>query len=836
MPLHLETITAYLHCPFKAWQTAREITGDKENFTGNNITLSVEKIASKDKLAVAAWMMATQAGITVHLKQYAAKAEKLLQEVTTSIHKEEPPALYKNKHCAECPFWQGCYKKLVEKDCLSLLAGMTPKVLSKYHSRGIFSITQLSHLFRPRRRDRQLANTKYLWELKALAIREQKTFILQAPEQELPEMQVFIDFEGIPEEQYIYLIGVLICENGKPPLAHSFWADTKASEEAVYRNLFDILKKYPEAIIYHYSSYETKHLKKASAAAFTQLEKRMVNLLSFFRTHVYPPTYGNGLKEIAGFLGFRWQDSAANGLQSIAWRKQWEQTRLPAWKERLLQYNLDDCKAMVAVYNWLKQLAINTLPDETRQVSQMKKHTPYKLQANAEYNEDFTYINKAAYFDYQRAKVYWRDKRKSPVKKALSEKQEERHRGKGKDGWQSKKINEIVIAPPRTECPTCGHTRIYQASKYRSWVQTDLKFTATGIRQHVTEYRASMGKCAACRRSHSNDVVRRPRFGDNLFAWVTNLYVTYHISNAMVSRLLEEQFGIWVSPLYFVNYKRRWWKQWQPEAEYIKQTVLCSPVLHIDETPVKLVKEKGYVWAFATSHTVYYHLSLTREAAFLHDWLKDYKGVIVTDFFPAYDVLPVKRQKCLIHLIRDLNDDLFKNPFDEAFKQLVTAFGKLLKKIIETVDKYGLKKARLQKHAKDTAAFYSQWVEKPGNGELSLKYSKRLKKHWPELWVFLEHDNVPWNNNNAEVAIKAFAQYRRGVNGQVNDKGLADYLQMLGIAQTCRYRDVPFLDMLRMKKGLWENVDKEAMPGILPFRQARLFSRALKIQSRQDWD
>jgi len=46
----------------------------------------------------------------------------------------------------------------------------------------------------------------------------------------------------------------------------------------------------------------------------------------------------------------------------------------------------------------------------------------------------------------------------------------------------------------------------------------------------------------------------------------------------------------------------------------------------------------------------------------------------------------------LIHLMRDLNDDVLSNPFDEQLKKLVTGFGDLLKPAVETVDRYGLKK------------------------------------------------------------------------------------------------------------------------------------------------
>jgi hypothetical protein len=42
----------------------------------------------------------------------------------------------------------------------------------------------------------------------------------------------------------------------------------------------------------------------------------------------------------------------------------------------------------------------------------------------------------------------------------------------------------------------------------------------------------------------------------------------------------------------------------------------------------------------------------------------------------------------LIHLIRDLNDDVLKHPYDGELKRLALAFAVLLKPMVETVDRY----------------------------------------------------------------------------------------------------------------------------------------------------
>src|SRR3954467_12436825 len=64
------------------------------------------------------------------------------------------------------------------------------------------------------------------------------------------------------------------------------------------------------------------------------------------------------------------------------------------------------------------------------------------------------------------------------------------------------------------------------------------------------------------------------------------------------------------------------------------------------------------------------------------------------------------------------------------------------------------------------------------------------------LFAFLSYDGVPWNNNNAEHAIKSFAKFRRSSDGIVTEDTVSDYLIILSICLTCEYRGINFLKVL----------------------------------------
>src|SRR5262249_48559463 len=121
---------------------------------------------------------------------------------------------------------------------------------------------------------------------------------------------------------------------------------------------------------------------------------------------------------------------------------------------------------------------------------------------------------------------------------------------------------------------------------------------------------------------------------------------------------------------------------------------------------VDLNRGKGYVWVLTNLEDVLYLYKPSREAGFLKDLLTDFKGVLVSDFYPGYESLPCEQQKCLIHLIRDFNSDLTGNPFDEEFKTLCGDSGKLLRSIVATIDNHGLKRRHLQRHKAEVSQFF----------------------------------------------------------------------------------------------------------------------------------
>ncbi len=116
---------------------------------------------------------------------------------------------------------------------------------------------------------------------------------------------------------------------------------------------------------------------------------------------------------------------------------------------------------------------------------------------------------------------------------------------------------------------------------------------------------------------------------------------------------------------------------------------------------------------------------------------------------------------------------------------------------METVDRYGLKRHFLRRHLANVDRFFTEIGRVKYQSEAAVKCKDRFERNRDKLFTFLNYDGVPWHNNNAEHAIKAFARLRDVIAGASTEKGLGEYLTLLSVCQTCKYMGVDFLDFLR---------------------------------------
>jgi len=449
--------------------------------------------------------------LKVKTSALAKNIRQLTGKITSLLSNNSPPDLVLNHHCAECEFKARCRNKAIETDDLSLLSAMTEKERSRHRSKGIFTVNQLSYTFRPRKapkRAKNPAKPHYL-ALQALSLRENTLYVHGNPHLPTSDCKIFLDIEGLPDSKFYYLIGVLLVTNGQERF-YSFWADEKSDEPCIFAQFVEIVSALPDFRVYHFGNYETVALKRVQQKLPERLRPkvdmildRSVNALSVVHPHVYLPTYSNSLKEIGRFLGFPRTEAGATGLQTIAWRKDWEATKDFAARNKLIQYNQDDCIQLKRLCEFLSSLNSTdfpnaasdpTLPKLSRTEELRKDRPRWQMFAPKEYAlDDFRHVVKCSYFDYQREKVFIRTHQHF---KTINK----HHR---KHGRTNARLSRIVIIESES-CPRCESKKI-EKIKGMSHTVIDLKFLKAGVKKWITRFDSLRYQCLKCQHEFSSE-------------------------------------------------------------------------------------------------------------------------------------------------------------------------------------------------------------------------------------------------------------------------------------------------------------------------------------------
>jgi len=747
---------------------------------------------------------------TVKIGEHVARARQVIDLIGANRDSLKSPQLVLNSHCPVCDFQSKCRALAIERDDLSLLTAMTGKERMKCSAKGISTITQLSYGYRPRRRKRTRPDAersakvarraapvvKNDHKLRALAVKKGQIHVVGSPSARFDGVPTFLDVEGMPDRGFYYLVGLRF-ECGGEQVERSFWADGLEGERIMWESCLRELKAIGNTQIVSYGAYETRFLRQMKArhiekgapdAEFVdRLIETSVNLVGCIYGRIYFPTYSNSLKEIGRYLGFEWGWPRASGAATLLLRRAWELGADDELKRELIAYNMDDCRAAATVADALMRICAGSASGlKSIEVGSLEVGFQRTFGKFDSAMPEFGKINSAAYWDYQRSKVYARTDKtvRQTVRKALEK-------------TTNTRVNKDIIEDIPNACRKCNASDLKMISE-DSYLLYDLKFLRNGIRRWVLRCHYGRYRCSKCRAEMST-YSGKAHYGPSLRAFVIYLMIELRLSNQKAAEHASSLFDLPLDAHKVHHIKSFVAEKYMPAYRGILRQIASGPLIHADETKGAVRGGGHYIWVFANMTTVAYVYAESRESVTLDEMLNGFSGVLVSDFYAAYDSVPCAQQKCLIHLMRDINEDLHRNPFDDELKEIAGRFGVLLRAIVETIDTYGLKARHLGKHRQPAARFIEGVVATKYATEAASALKKRIEKNRDKLFTFLDYDGVPWNNNNAEHAVKAFVRIRNTIsNGTPN--GHREYATLLSIQQTLRYRGMGFLDFMRSGK------------------------------------
>ncbi len=218
------------------------------------------------------------------------------------------------------------------------------------------------------------------------------------------------------------------------------------------------------------------------------------------------------------------------------------------------------------------------------------------------------------------------------------------------DGWP----------PPTgwsTSCPDCG-TPLSGGWAHRTREVIDLPRVPAQVTEHVFIARV----CPRCRRNclPSAELDRaalgKQRLGVNLVSLIATLREEGRLPIRSIQWYLRTVHQLRLSVGAIVAATQRTAEKARPAVAGILERIRGSPVVHADETGWRENGANGYVWTFSTP-TDRYFLRRGRGKSVVDEVLGDgFAGVLVCDFYAAYHHYDGPKQRCWVHLLRDIHD------------------------------------------------------------------------------------------------------------------------------------------------------------------------------------
>jgi transposase len=223
----------------------------------------------------------------------------------------------------------------------------------------------------------------------------------------------------------------------------------------------------------------------------------------------------------------------------------------------------------------------------------------------------------------------------------------------------------------------------------------------------------------------------------------------------------------------------------------IQTQALDSAVLHADETGWRVNGKTHWLWCFTTTDLTYYMIDRSRGSPALKKFFKkEFAGVLVTDFWAAYNaVVAAHKQKCLPHLLRDIKrTQHYHKPegdwpaFSKQLKRLIRDAIRLSKRRRELPpERFAARRGRLEDRLRALLA-------QPWENRHARRLVKRLRRHVSELFTFLDHPEVPSDNNHGERQIRPAVLVRKNSYANGSEDGAETQAVLMSVFRTLKQR------------------------------------------------
>lgn len=331
----------------------------------------------------------------------------------------------------------------------------------------------------------------------------------------------------------------------------------------------------------------------------------------------------------------------------------------------------------------------------------------------------------------------------------------------------------------------------------------------------VTEHQAETKQCPCCNLDNQapfpKGVEMPVQYGPNIKSLLVYLNQYQLIPYKRAVELIEDLYGFSISEGTLFNFIAATFNALEPvEAEIVAQLV-DSPVVHVDETGLRIEAKRQWLHVASTKTLTHYgcHPKRGSEATDAIGILPHITGVTVHDYWRSYYKYNCKHSLCNTHHLRELTgiDELTGQEWPQEMKDLLLE----IKTLVD--ERKGVPKELNAAEIKDFEERYERiidkgYLENPPPEPIPKKRGRkkqskarnmldRLRAHRPEVLAFMYDFNVPFDNNLAERDIRMM-KVKQKISGVFrSEQGAKMFCRIRGYISTARKNSVPVLSAIK---------------------------------------
>lgn len=365
------------------------------------------------------------------------------------------------------------------------------------------------------------------------------------------------------------------------------------------------------------------------------------------------------------------------------------------------------------------------------------------------------------------------------------------HFARQRSAVADQRVEHAVARCPGCSCTLAGGTVV------RTREVIDIEVRPAVITEHALIERV----CPGCGRTcvpalgPAAGVVGQHRFGPNLLALIGTWHEVGRLPVRVIQTFLRNFHRVHVSLGAIAGALHTLAARGAAPVAAIRDEIRASAVVHADETCWREDGHNGYIWQLSTPTACYFERGPRTNVQIDSILGREFAGVLVSDFYAAYNHFPGEKQRCWAHLLRDVRDLLAAHPADTG----VQRWGRHLHRLFRATRDSPLSTAAERRHTRQRAEASLTRVCQPWvQADVPQRtLCQRIMTHLHELFTFVVQPDVPPTNNEAERTFRPLVIARKIWGGTRSAQGSTDAMRRASLVATWRKRHLNPFDQFR---------------------------------------